>query len=169
MNERDLQAEEALARCCVDELHALTGEREQRGVQVVHLVGHMVHSRPSLGEELGHGRIVAGRREQLDASDADQHGRCLDALFGNRRAMLEPGAEKSGIRLESLVEVVDGDPEVMDAADVHASDANEGSAGGEELEAVAERVHGVKALVRGKLVVPAHLADPFGEGPQLGR
>lgn len=167
MNERDLQAEEALARCCVDELYALTGESGQRGTQVVHFVGHVVHSRPSLGEELAHRRIVAGRREQLDAAVTDQHGRCLDTLVGNRRAVLELSAEKSGIRVQSFVEVVDGDSEMMDAANVHASDANEGSEGSEELEAVAEWVRGIKTLVPGKLVVPEHLADALGEGPQL--
>jgi hypothetical protein len=126
-----------------------------------------VHAWAAVREELAHRRIVAGRREELDTAVADQHGRRLDALTGNRRAMLELSAEKSGVRIQSFVEVVDGHSEMMDPADVHASDANEGSEGSEELEAVAKWVRGVKALVPGKLVVPAHLTHALGEGSQL--
>ena len=169
MKERDLQAEEAFARCCVDQLHAFSGERGQRCAQIVDLVGHVMHPRAALGQELAHRRVVAGWREQLDTAVADEHGSRLDALGENRRAMLDPGAEKTGIRSESLVEVADRDSDVMNAADVHASDANEGSSHREELEAVAEWVRGVKALVSGKLAVPADLADALGEQPKLVR
>lgn len=170
MQERDLQAEQAFARCCVDQLDALAGEGREGCLDVVHLVRHVVHARAALGEELADGRVFAGGREQLDAVRADEHGGSLNALLGDRRTVLQLGAEKARVRVECLVEVVDGDTEVMDAACVHSGDANEGSATGEELEPVAEGIRRVEASAFRQLVVPRDLADPVCErGQLLGR
>jgi hypothetical protein len=163
MNERDLQAEEPFARRGVYELHALAREGRKGCVNIVHLIGDVMHARSAAGEELAHGGVRAGRSEQLDATLADEHGGRLDTLLGNRGSVLQLGAEKPRVRVERLVEIVDGDTYVMDAARMHPSDANEGSTGGEELEAVAEWVKGIKALVPDQLVVPAHVADPAGQ------
>ena len=75
------------------------------------------------GEEPADGRVVAERREQLDPAAADEHRRRLDALVGHRRAVLELGAEQPRVRPERLVEILDGDAEMMDAARVHTRDA----------------------------------------------
>ncbi|MDX6410768.1 MAG: hypothetical protein QOE91_284, partial [Gaiellaceae bacterium] len=72
--------------------------------------------RSTFREELAHRCVRARRRQQLDAAVADEHRRCLDTLFGNGGPVLQLGAEKPPVRIECLVEIVDGDTEVMDAA-----------------------------------------------------
>ena len=144
MQERDLEAEQALARARVDELYAFTGESRERDMDIVDLVGDVVHPGAALGEELADRGVGSDGCEQLDAAVADEHGRCLDALVGNGRAVLQGCAEKAGVGVEGLVEVVDGDAEVMNAACVHPGDANEGSASGEELEPIAEGIRSEK-------------------------
>ena len=123
MDECDLEAEEALARTSVDQLRAGGRQTVELSVHVLDLVSDVVHAWSALGEELPHRRLLAERREQLDAPGADAHRRGLDALVVDRRAVLELGAEEALVGVDRLVEVVDGDAEVVDAADLHGSDA----------------------------------------------
>ena len=116
MDECDLEAEEALARLLVDQVGACCGEAIELVADVVDLVRDVVHSRPAAGEESPDGRLLAERREQLEPSGADEHGRRLDALILDVGAVLELGAEQTRIRLERLVQVLDGHAEMMDAA-----------------------------------------------------
>src|SRR5436853_2839534 len=119
MDERDLEAEEALPRLVVDQLRAAPGEVRQRLAQVVDLVGDVVHARPAAREELAHRRVRAERGEQLDTALADADRSRLDALLRHELAVLELGAEETLVRGERLVEVLDGDAEVVDAARRH--------------------------------------------------
>jgi hypothetical protein len=52
--------------------------------------------------------------------------RSFDALLGNGLAMLELGAEDPLVGGHGLVEIFDGDSEVMDPARLHAGDATRG-------------------------------------------
>ena len=72
------------------------------------------------------GRLLVEWREQLDPSGADEHGGRLDALVLDQAAVLELGAEQPHIGLESLVQVLDGHAEMVNAACDHAADANGG-------------------------------------------
>jgi len=123
MDEGDLEAEQALPRLCVDQFGALGGEPIELGLHVVDLVGDVVHARTAGGEELGDRSLVTERRKQLDASGADEHGCRLDPLAIDVRAMFQLGAEKTLVRVDRLVQVVNGDAEVVDAAGLHGSDA----------------------------------------------
>ena len=74
-------------------------------------------------EEAADRRVLVRRREQLDPAAADEDGRSLDALLGDELAVLEGGAEGADVRLDGLVEVGNGDADVMKAPGVHACDA----------------------------------------------
>src|SRR5688500_14003406 len=130
MDESDLEAEEALAGLLVDQVGACGSEAVELGLDVVDLVRDVVHSRPAAGQEPADGRLLAERREQLDPAGADEHGRRLDALLLDAGAMLDLGAEQARVRLERLVQVLDGHAEMMDATCDHAADANGGLVAG---------------------------------------
>ena len=68
-------------------------------------------------------RVGAERAEQLDApvADAQRHG--LDALVGERLAMLELGAEEAPVAVDGLVEVRHGDAEMVNPRSGHRRDA----------------------------------------------
>ena len=119
MDERDLEAEGAAARRLVDQLGAVAGEPLELRADVVDLERDVVHPRPALGEELPDRRLRAERPEQLDAAAADAHRHGLDALVGDRLALLELGAEEALVALDGLVEVGDRDAEVVDAGRGH--------------------------------------------------
>jgi hypothetical protein len=123
MDESDLEPEEALARLGVDQLGALGGEPLELGLHVVDLVGNVVHAGPSVGQEPAHRCLVAERREQLDTAGTNEHRSGLDSLVVDLSAVLELGAEETLVRVDGLVEVVNSDAEMVDAAGDHGSDA----------------------------------------------
>ena len=123
MDKGDLEPEQARPGLGVDQLGTRGGEPVELRLHVVDLVGDVVHTGAALGEELPHRRLVAERREQLDAAGADQHGRRLDPLVVDLGPVLELGAEEPLVRLDRFVQVVNGDAEMMDAASPHGSDA----------------------------------------------
>ena len=81
----------------------------------------VVHPRSPTGDEAADGRIVTSRRHELDATLADEQRCGLDPLLGERLAVLETCSEERLVRRDRLVEIGDGDPEMMDAP--HAGDA----------------------------------------------
>jgi len=119
VDERDLEPEEPAARPFVDQLGALGNQLVQRLADIVDLVRDVVHARASLGEEPPDRRLVAERREQLDAAGTDPKGRSLDTLLGNGLAVLELGAEEPLVRLDRLVQIGDRDAEMVDSARLH--------------------------------------------------
>ena len=120
VDEGDLEPEEPAVRLLVDQLDALLGEASQLALEIVDLVGDVVHPGPAAGEELADRGLVAERREQLDAAVADAHRRRFDALLGHRVAVLDLGAEQPRVRVDRLVEILDGDSEMMDPLRLHA-------------------------------------------------
>ena len=123
VNERHLEAEEAAAGTCVDQLSTAGDELVQRRADVRDLVGDVVHAGSPPGEEPADRRVVAERSEELDTMGADSQRNRLDALLDHRLAMLELGAEEPLVRRDGLVEVVDGNSEMVNPARLHAADA----------------------------------------------
>lgn len=123
MDERDLEAEEAGPRLRVDQVRPLRRERPERLRDVGDLEGDVVHARPPLGEETADGRVLARRGEQLDPALSDEEQRGLDPLRGEGLPSLQPSPEQTGPRRDRLVQVRDGDTDVMDSVRLHAGDA----------------------------------------------
>ena len=115
VDERNLSAEEATARRGVDQGRALVPKAGELRRQILDLVGEVVHARTAPGEEPAD-RCVGGERcEQLDLARADEKGRGLDALLALGLAPRELGAEQALVALDRLVEVLDGNADVVHA------------------------------------------------------
>jgi len=123
VDEADLEPEHAVPRLGVDQLDAGACQLGERRAHVVDLVRDVMHPRPALREEPADGRVVAERGKQLDAAAAHAHRRGLDALLVDPLAMLERRAEEAFVRPYRLVEIGDGDPDVMDSPRLHLGDA----------------------------------------------
>jgi len=123
VHERDLEPEHPLPRLAVDQLGTSCSELGDRSPHVVHLVGDVMHTRTARRQEPPDGRIVAERRQQLDPAVANADRRRLDALIVNARAMLEATAEETLVRTYRLVEIHDGNANVVDSPRFHVSDA----------------------------------------------
>ena len=59
MDESHLEAEQSLTRRLVDQVGPGAGELGERGAEVAHLEGNVMHSRAALGQEPTDGRIDA--------------------------------------------------------------------------------------------------------------
>lgn len=124
VHEGDLEPEEALARGRVDQVGAGTRELRECRVQIVYLIRHVVHAGAALREKAADRGVLAERLEQLDAAVTDPQGSRTHALVVDGRTMLDVCAEQPRIRLQRLVEVLDGDAKVVDPARGHAGEAN---------------------------------------------
>jgi hypothetical protein len=122
MNEGDLEPEEASPRLVVDQLGALLGEIGQSRANVVHLIGDVMHSRSPASDEPTHRRVVAERREKLDAAVADANRRRLHTLSFHELAMFEPAAEQTLIRRHCRVEVLHRNADVVNSQRIHPPD-----------------------------------------------
>jgi len=121
MKERDLEAEEPAPGALVDELDAVPRQAVELGPDVGDLERDVVHPGTALGEELPHRRVGTESGQELDPSVPDTEGGRLDALLDEPLAVLELRAEEAAVRRDRCVEILDGDPDVMDAA--HVTDA----------------------------------------------
>jgi hypothetical protein len=110
VDERHLEPEQPAVGLLVDHLHALLGELGQLTPQVGHLIRDVVHSRPSFREEPANVSVIAEGSDEFHSALADAYGGRLDTLRFNQVAVLELGAEHPSVRLDRLVEVLDGDP-----------------------------------------------------------
>jgi len=123
VDERDFEPEEPAPGSFVDQLRAAGSKLVEGRADVLDLVRDVVHARAARGEKFADRRLVTERGEQLDAVGADPQRRRLDALVRNGLAMLEPRAEEPLVGRQRLLEVLDGDTEVMNPARLHAADA----------------------------------------------
>ncbi len=119
MDEGDLHPVQAGAGLGVDQLGALRGQVAESPGEIVDVVGDVVHPRPALGEELPHRRLGPERGQQLDPAASDPHRGRLDPLLGHRLALLELGAEQELVGSHRVVEILDGDAEMVDSARLH--------------------------------------------------
>ena len=103
MDEGHLEAEEAGTRLPVDQLGAFPRELGERGTQVVHLVGDVMHARAAPREEAADRCVLVERFQQLDASVANSKRRHAHTLIADRRLMLDLGVR--GFLPASLVEM----------------------------------------------------------------
>jgi len=120
MHESDLHAEETATRDVVDHVHTLPRQVGKATWQIVDRVGDVVHPGAAFSEELADGRVVAEGREQLDAAltQSDRHG--LDALRLERVATLDLCTEQPLIGIDRVVEVLDGNSQMVDPLRPHA-------------------------------------------------
>jgi len=89
VDERDLEPEQTGPRALVDQICTRARELRQRRIEIVHLVGNMVHTGPLLGG--GSGRPAcppqAARAARRDFAEA--HRRRAHALIFDCRAVLD--------------------------------------------------------------------------------
>jgi hypothetical protein len=126
MDEGDLEPEHALTRGDVDERGALPREIRKRRPQIVDLVGDVVHAGAVARQKTPDGGVGAERGDQLDAAVPDLHRRRLHTLLVDTFPVLEPGTEQLLVRPHRLVEIRDGDADVVDSACLHPGDATAG-------------------------------------------
>src|SRR5207253_10880247 len=129
-----------------DQIGARVGEPRDRLLDVRDLVGDVVHPGAALGEEATDGRVLGERLQQLDAASSDPERRGLDALVGNRRALLELSPEETFAGRQRRFEIVDRDTEMMDPAGLHPPDAIRRGRPGGRSRYVAEMIRGVPTV-----------------------
>jgi hypothetical protein len=110
VDERDLEAEQARTRAFIDQVCAGTRELGEGRLEIGDLVGHVMHTRPSLRQEAADGGVLREWLEQLDAALANTDGRRPDSLISYRRAVLDLRAEQPLVGHEGRIEVLDRDP-----------------------------------------------------------
>jgi hypothetical protein len=120
MDERDLETEEPAMRLLVDQLDTLFGETAQLVLKIAHLVCDVMHAGTTLGQEFADRRFVAERGEQLNPALAHAHRGRLDSLLGYGLAALDFRAENAAVRVDGLVEVGDGNAEMVNPLRLHA-------------------------------------------------
>ena len=123
MDERDLEPEQSSSRHGVDELRTPCLELLESAAEILRPEGDVVHPGSASGEKPPHGSVVAGRAHELDPTLSDEHRRGLDALLDERFAVLDQGPEEALVRRNRLVQIDDGDAEVVNAACPHSRDA----------------------------------------------
>ncbi len=123
MDERDLEAEQSFTRRVVDQVGSGALEFREGCPHVGDLVRDVMHPRPALRQEPPDRSVLAGWLEQLYPPLADAHRGRTHALLVDRGLVLDLGTEQPRIRGERLVEVIDGNAEVVDAASLHGGEA----------------------------------------------
>ena len=123
MHERDLEAEQPGAWPFVDEIGAGTGQLCDRRLEICHLVRDVMHARTAPGEEASHRRVVAEGLEQLEPALADPQGCCADPLIRDGCPVLDHGTEEPFVRVESCVEILNRDSQMVDPARRHSIDS----------------------------------------------
>ena len=125
MDERDLKTEEPAARhrsiSCAPRSRARRAREEILGFEC-----DVMHPGAAAREKAPDGRVVVGRRDELDATLAEEKRRRLHSLLLERLAVLELRAEEALVRRDGLVEVGHRETEMVNAANPHARDAIRG-------------------------------------------
>ena len=123
MDERDLEPEEALPRCLVDQLGSGRDEVLEHSRNVVGLERDVMHAWASLGEEAPDRRVLTRGFEELDPALAHEERGRHDTLVLEHVAALQARLEEALVRRDGLFEVGYGNADVMDTADPHPVDA----------------------------------------------
>ena len=97
---------------------------ERRGA-VVDAVADVVQALTLVGEVLGHRRVVADRREQLDVGVGDLEERLLDPVLLDDLPVLDLTAVGRSVVVDRALEVVDGDGDVVDLGQHHGPQSTE--------------------------------------------
>ena len=121
MDERDLEPEEAAVRLLVDQLDALLGEFGELRAR-----GRSPRRRRGACPGRGwRGTCPTGVSSPSDASSSTRLSPTRTAAastpcVGNRVAVLDLGTEETSIRVDCLVEILDGHSEMVDPLRLHA-------------------------------------------------
>jgi len=126
VDERDLVTEDPSPRPLVHELGAGGGKARQLLRDVVDLDREVVHPGAPLGQELPHRRFGPTGGEELDPAAADPEERNVETVVVEPLPMLDLGPEEAAVRLDRGLEILDGDPDVVDPARRHAGDRTGG-------------------------------------------
>jgi hypothetical protein len=119
MDERDLETEEAAMWLLVDHVHVLIGEVGELAPEVIDLIGNVMNSWAAVGEELPDRRLLAERRQELDAALSHPNRGGFDTLRLDHVTPLDLGPEQPTVRVDRFVEVLDRDAEMMDPLRPH--------------------------------------------------
>src|SRR5262245_37007816 len=76
-----------------------------------------MHARPTFRERPSNGRVGAECAEQLDVRRADREQHLLHALISDALAMGRRDADEPFVVRDRLLEVADGDPDVIDVGE----------------------------------------------------
>ena len=112
---------DARARLLVDQRRAEPAQQRELRRQVGDAEREMVHALAATGEEAPDRCVVAERRQQLDAAGLpEQQREGFHALFLDALARLDPRAVEALVAGAGVLEVADGDADVVDAERGHA-------------------------------------------------
>src|ERR1051325_5020944 len=114
MDEGDRDAVNPDSRHGVDELHARGMRVGQGPCHVGHRVGDVMESGSSLRQELADGRVLVNGGKQLDLGAAHLQKSSLEALVLRPRAMRQHATEMLCVHIDSALEIVDRDSDVME-------------------------------------------------------
>ena len=114
MHERDRRVPRAGSRLFVDEAGARASHVLERGRDVVHAIGDVVHAGSAPFEMAPDGGVRAEGAEQLHVGVTDVEQDLLDALIGDDLAVDGLQAEGDAVALDGGVQVGDRDPDVID-------------------------------------------------------
>ena len=119
VDERDEVTATAGARRLVDELDPLCAQMFERALEGPDREAQMVQPRSALLDESVDGGVLTRGLDQLQMDTVDDEHRLLypvtlDVLAGHR---VDP--EGTCVEVECGIEVLDGDPDLVDASDVH--------------------------------------------------
>src|SRR4051794_18548049 len=117
VQEGNARVADARARGVVDELQAAVAQRVERSVDVGDAVGDVVQPRPAGREEATDGAVGLQRPQQLHVAVADVEQDRLDALGLDDLAVGELQAVRLLVQRDRGVEVLDGDPDVVDVGE----------------------------------------------------
>jgi hypothetical protein len=121
MYESDLKPEQPRSRLLVDQLRAGGGELSERGADVRHLVGDVVHPGPATSEKSTDWSVLARRSEQFDATAADENRGSFDTLGFEVVSKLETRSEHPFVDRDRLLEVDNRDADMVNPARLHRS------------------------------------------------
>ena len=121
VEERDLEAEQALSRLAVDELDAGRCQRVELGLDIGDLERDVVHPCAALRDEPANRRVRPECPQELDAPVAHQQRGRFDTLLLDGLAVLQRPSEEPLVRLDRLVEIHDRNAEMVDSAGGHAA------------------------------------------------
>src|SRR5690606_7001992 len=109
----------ARAGLLVDDPPTLGLDRLEGGRAVVDPVADVVEALAAALQELGDGRVGAGRGEELHVAVRDLEQRLLDAVGLDHLPVVDLGAEGVAVVRDGGLEVVDGDGDVVDLGQEH--------------------------------------------------
>jgi hypothetical protein len=121
MDECDLEPEQARPWDLVDELGSLCLQVQESLAHVRGLERDVVHCLTSPPQEAADGRVLPRRREELHAAVSHEEGCCFDPLGGQRVTKLHAGPEQPLVGRDRLVEILHGNPDMVNTADFHAA------------------------------------------------